>query len=122
MAPALRDAAESAASVQRLPVAPLRPPVRAAAVVSAQRVFDPALEERPAVPLERPVLGPAPECAAALLVAVSPEVSLDWPALRAAVSLGQLAARSDWVARVADLAVRQGARSAPRVKLARHVL
>jgi len=111
MAPALRDAAESAASVQRLPVAPLRPPVRAAAVVSAQRVFDPALEERPAVPLERPVLGPARECAEAVLEAVS-----------SAVSLGKLAARSDWVARVADLAVRQGARSAPRVKLARHVL
>ena len=81
-AQARRDAAESAAWALRFPVDSLRPALRAT-VASERWVFDPALEERSAVPLEPPALGPAPECAEAALAALSP-----------AVSLGQLASRS----------------------------
>ena len=74
-AQARRDAAESAAWALRFPVDSLRPAVPAA-VASARWVFDPALEERSAVPLEPPALGLAPECAEAALEAASPAVSL----------------------------------------------
>jgi len=104
MARELRAAAESAASVQQIPVDPRRPALRVA-VAPARWVFDPAPEERSAVPPECPALGSAPECVEAGLEAVS-----------RAVSLERLASRLDSVAWAADLAARQAARSGLQAK------
>ena len=110
MARELRAAAESAASVQQIPVDPRRPALRVA-VAPARWVFGPAPEERSAVPPERLALGLAPEFAEAAQEALLPGVSLGWLALWAAASPEQLGLRLDSVAPAAALAARRAARS-----------
>jgi len=112
MALAPRDAAVSAARVERIPESHCQPAVRVA-LASGRRVSEPALEEQRVVPLESLALVRAQECGAVSPGQMSPAAAIDWP-----VPFGP---RRRSAGRAADFAAHKLARSALSAKSTQHV-